>query len=260
MVDTGGADPRPGFFGKVTSHGDFVSRRLPPAFQQRWDDWAQQGLQASRQALGSQWLATWLNSPIWRFALAPGVCGDEAWCGLQMPSVDRVGRHFPLMIAAPWPAGAPLLDCVTAHDAWFTALENLALSSLRAEFSLDDFDAALCGLVRPVGLAGADTGAHVGGGAGALAGAPVPAPPRAREARAGTFIALDAALPLSDQLDRPSAPLLRAIAGAALQGQSLWWTDGSPQIAPCVLVCAGMPSATGFTALLDGAWKIHGWR
>jgi type VI secretion system protein ImpM len=258
MFDTGSVDRRPGFFGKVTSHGDFVGRRLAPTFQQRWDDWAQQGLQASRQALGPQWLTTWLSSPIWRFALAPGVCGDAAWCGLQMPSVDRVGRHFPLMIAAPWPAGAPLLDCVTAHDAWFTALEDLALSSLRAEFSLDDFDAALCALVQPAGLAGAGAIAGAVGGAGALAGAPVPA--RAREARAGTFIALDAALPLSDQLDRPSVPLLQAIAGAALHGQSLWWTDGSPQIAPCVLVCAGMPSPTGFTALLDGDWQSHGWR
>jgi type VI secretion system protein ImpM len=244
MFDTGGADRRPGFYGKVTSHGDFVGRRLAPSFQQRWDDWAQQGLQASRQALGAQWLATWLNSPIWRFALASGVCGEGAWCGLQMPSVDRVGRHFPLMIAAPWPLEAPLLDCVTAHDAWFTALEDLALSSLRADFSLDNFDAALCALVQPADVARA--------GAGAMAGA--------RDARAGTFIALDAALPLSDQLDCPPAPLLQAIAGAALQGQSLWWTDGSPQIAPCVLVCAGMPSATGFTALLDGDWQGHGWR
>ena len=241
LYGAGGADPRPGFFGKVTSNGDFVGRRLAPSFQQRWDEWAQQGLQASRQALGAQWLATWLNSPIWRFALAAGVCGDDAWCGLFMPSVDRVGRHFPLMLAAPWPAAAPLLDCVTTQDAWLAALEDLALSSLRADFSLDDFDDALCALGPPPARAGA------GAGVGA-------------DARAGSFIALDATRSLPEQLASPAAPLLQAIAGAALQGQGLWWTDGSPQIPPCVLVCAGMPGPTAFTALIDGDWQGHGWR
>lgn len=208
----------PGFFGKVTSHGDFVARRLAPAFQQPWDGWLQAGLRESRQALGERWLPTWLNSPIWRFALAPGVCGPDGWCGVMMPSVDRVGRHFPLTVAAEW--SAPLLDCL-AHDAWFAAIEDLALSSLRDDFSLEAFDAALCALEA------------------------LPAGAASRPTAAGTMIALDGQPPAA-----ASDALVRAVAAAALDGHSLWWTDGSPQVGACLLVCRGLPAA--FAALLDG--------
>lgn len=209
-----------GFFGKVTSHGDFVARRLAPSFQRPWDEWLQSGLQESRQALGANWLAAYMSSPIWRFALAPGMCGDQGWAGLMMPSVDRVGRHFPLTLAA---AVAPPLACLMHHEAWFNQLEALALSSLREDFSLDGFDFELCGLDVPDTPDG-------------------PAP-------AGTVIAFDG-----------EQPDFRALANASPHGHSLWWTDGSPRVAPCLLVCAGLPAPAAFTALLDGDWQAHGWK
>ena len=225
----------PGFFGKVTSHGDFVGRRLAPSFLQPWDAWVQAGLQRSRQALGAEWLPTWLSSPIWRFALAPGVCGEGGMAGLMMPSVDRVGRHFPLTLAAAL-AGRPLLDGAMWQAAWFSRLEELALSSLREDFLLDAFDAALCALGGPPGDAAA----------------PQPS-------AAGTVIALDTRQPLAVQLASASSGLLRAVAGSALHGHSLWWTDGSPRVAPCLLVCRALPAPAAFTALLDGDWNGHGW-
>ena len=205
-------DPRPGFFGKVTSHGDFVARRLPASFQRPWDEWVQAGLRESRAALGAAWLPTYLNSPIWRFALSPGACGEYGWAGLLMPSVDRVGRHFPLTLAAPLTARASPLEHAVHQSAWYDRLEQLALSSLADDFLLEYFDAALCALGAPA--------------------APCP--------------------------DDPS--LVRAIAQAALHGHGVWWTDGSPQVAPCVLVCRAMPGPAGFTALLDGGWEGHGWQ
>jgi type VI secretion system protein ImpM len=229
-------DSRAGFFGKVTSHGDFVARRLAPSFKQPWDDWLQSGLQQSRQALGERWLPTWLNSPIWRFALAPGVCGEHGWSGVLMPSVDRVGRHFPLTVAAGWGGHLPLLDCVTLYDGWFSRIEELALSSLRDDFSLESFDASLCTLSGRPGEAAVDGPAPV-----------------------GTVIALDALQPLFAQLESPSPRLLQAAASAALHGHSLWWTDGAPHVEPCLVVCRGLPSPEAFTALLDGGWQGHGW-
>ena len=231
-------DPRPGFYGKVTSHGDFVARRLAPSFQQGWDEWVQAGMQHSRQSLAERWVATWLSSPIWRFALARGVCGENAWVGLMMPSVDRVGRHFPLTVAACIDGRESLLDCASLHDEWFKDLEELALSSLSEGFSLEGFDTALCNLGPPdhAGTVEA-TGA----------------------AEAGTVIGLDPALELHQQLAAPSVDLMKAVAGAALHEHSLWWTDGSPQIPACMLVCNRLPTAGAFVALLDGKWKEHGW-
>jgi type VI secretion system protein ImpM len=231
-------DPRPGFFGKVTSHGDFVGRRLAASFQQGWDGWLQAGMQHSKQALAERWAPTYLSSPIWRFALARGVCGENAWVGLMMPSVDRVGRHFPLTLAACIDGQESLLDCASLHDDWFQDLEELALSSLAEGFSLDDFDTALCNLGPPDN-----------------AGAKVIALPT----EAGTVIALDPAQELHAQLSAPSVALMKAVAGAALHEHSLWWTDGSQQIPPCMLVCNGLPSAAAFIALLDGTWQTGGW-
>lgn len=95
-----------GFYGKVATHGDFVSRRLPRSFLDPWDHWLQDCLRYSQEQLGADWLDVYLTSPVWRFALAPGVCGDGAWTGVLIPGVDRVGRYFPLTVAAPLPRGA----------------------------------------------------------------------------------------------------------------------------------------------------------
>jgi type VI secretion system protein ImpM len=89
-----------GCFGKIPAHGDFIRLGLPRDFIDCWDAWISLMLTTSRDTLGQNWLATWLEAPIWRFALAPGVCGAGAAIGAWMPSVDRVGRYFPLTIAA----------------------------------------------------------------------------------------------------------------------------------------------------------------
>jgi type VI secretion system protein ImpM len=89
-----------GFCGKLPARGDFVASALPRRFVEPWHDWMQRMLVASRDRLGDGWLAAWLEAPIWRFVLSPGVCGPDAAIGLWLPSVDRVGRYFPLTVAA----------------------------------------------------------------------------------------------------------------------------------------------------------------
>ena len=42
----------PGFFGKLPSHGDFISRRLPTELLAAWEAWLDAGLQHSRDSLG----------------------------------------------------------------------------------------------------------------------------------------------------------------------------------------------------------------
>jgi type VI secretion system protein ImpM len=221
-------DSGPGFFGKVSSHGDFVGRRLPPSFLGVWDAWLQASLQSSREQLGAGWLDAYLTGPIWRFALAPGVCDSQAWAGLLMPSVDRVGRHFPLTVAAPAGDGGAMLDWLGGGQQWFDEAESLALDTLEADFVLENFDAALAALPMPP-----HAGAAAGGGAGGIAG------PGGYRLALGSLDALGSALPL--------------LAGAALYGQSLWWTDGSDTVEPVLLLCRGLPAPAAFAAMLAGA-------
>jgi type VI secretion system protein ImpM len=89
-----------GFYGKIPARGDFIQAGLPRSFIGPWDAWMQRMIAASRFVLGEKWLPAWLEAPVWRFALLPGVCGPGAVIGLYMPSVDCVGRYFPLTLAA----------------------------------------------------------------------------------------------------------------------------------------------------------------
>ena len=103
--------PTAGFYGKLFSTGDFVRRGFPVEIYELWDPWLQQGLLHSRAALGEHWLDAYLSAPIWRFVLAPGLAGDAAWVGAMMPSVDRVGRYFPLTVVAGLIRNAPVQYC-----------------------------------------------------------------------------------------------------------------------------------------------------
>lgn len=89
-----------GFYGKIPARGDFVLTGLPRSFIDPWDDWMQRMLTSSQTMLGEAWLPAWLEAPVWRFALMPGTCGPGAVLGLWLPSVDRIGRYFPLTLAA----------------------------------------------------------------------------------------------------------------------------------------------------------------
>ena len=40
---------------------------------------------------------------------------------------------------------------------------------------------------------------------------------------------------------------------------SLWWSKGSQQVPPSVLISAALPRPEGFAALLDGQWSTWGW-
>ncbi len=142
----------PGWYGKVPYLGDFASRRLPQKFIATWDSWLQQSMSASRVRLGAQWLDAYLHSPIWRFVLLPGVIGDEFWAGLIMPSVDKVGRHFPLTIAASIAPRPGILATIVASGNWYAAIENTALAALNTAFTVEQFEARLAGAPFQDGL------------------------------------------------------------------------------------------------------------
>jgi type VI secretion system protein ImpM len=126
----------PGWFGKIPNLGDFASRRLPDGFVQRWDRWLQGSLAHARDDLGEAWTGTYLVAPILRFWVGPGTLGRTAWAGLLMPSIDRVGRHFPLTVAQ---AVGPLAEALAAR-AWFAALDDAARHVLDVSFTADDFE------------------------------------------------------------------------------------------------------------------------
>lgn len=85
-----------GFFGKIPALGDFVTRSLPRDQVTLADAWMQHGLHTLR-TISESWMDSYLVAPVWQFVLPAGIWSTAPLCGILMPSVDRVGRYFPLM-------------------------------------------------------------------------------------------------------------------------------------------------------------------
>jgi type VI secretion system protein ImpM len=136
-----------GFFGKLPSLGDFVSRRLSADFVAAWDHWLQQGISTARDVLGGEWAETYTRAAAWRFALEAGACGPHAWIGALIPARDRVGRQFPLTIGCQLSPEACALIAAAHAERWYLAAEDLLSQALTEETSLEAFDAAVLELV-----------------------------------------------------------------------------------------------------------------
>lgn len=213
-----------GLFGKLPGHGDFIQRRLPGSFVTPWDEWLQRAVHGARELVGESWLDYYLTSPIWRFALSAGAVDEHAWVGVLVPSVDSVGRYFPLTMAAslaPTGMANPFAVQVEA-DNWYQQLSDLALDALQNALPADQL------LERFPDLPASTPGIEVA----AISGATTIA------VRDGTSIA-------------ESFPaLLHQLYWQQRPSYSLWWCSGSQYLAPTTLLSPGLPEPSLYCAML----------
>ena len=143
----------PGWHGKLPSLGDFASRRLDAAFIEPWDGWLAAGLLALREAAPESWLEQYLASPSWRFLLMPGVLpgepGAQTWAGVLMPSVDRVGRYFPLTLVLPLGQGPASTQQLAGVWHWLARLDELARDALFEDWTAERLEQELTRMVLP---------------------------------------------------------------------------------------------------------------
>jgi type VI secretion system protein ImpM len=202
---------RCGLFGKLPAKRDFIAISLPRGFLRLWEPWLDKGLAAGRAgAAGGNWDAAFHGAPIWRFWLGPALCG-EALAGAVTPSVDALGRMFPLTLVAAASSGAAGLapPDVDTRDPWFARVEDFLLDALDAEAPF----ATIAGRLERLSADGAATG---------------------QNALAGTFAAL--------RSDEPACP-----ADAA----TFWWTIGGADCPARTLMRCGMPAAATFAEMLS---------
>ncbi|MQW89271.1 type VI secretion system-associated protein TagF [Sinorhizobium saheli] len=140
---------RIGFFGKLPTHGDFVATGIGQVLQRELDDWLQSGLRAGEERLGSGWRAVFHAMPPWRFIVEKGLWGPATVAGILLPSTDRVGRSFPLVIAAQLHSFDDHPRQLYLDAAWFTAAEALAETSFARDFDIATFIASLKRLRLP---------------------------------------------------------------------------------------------------------------
>lgn len=226
-----------GFFGKLPCAGDFVQRRLPASFVDAWDRHFETAVAHSRDALGDTWHEAFHASPAWRFALAPGVCGEAAWVGVMGPGADRVGRCFPMVIAA------PLSDVAAAIGdgaEWFERAEQLhRAAQADAGIGVDDFDAQVAALGSPLD-----------------AGQTRPDPWREVDWTAASHWRL----PLPAHGGATALADLWKRLGAVPGRWCLWWTDGAGRVPASVLATDGLPGAEAYAGLLDAGQGTAAWQ
>ncbi|WP_180982478.1 type VI secretion system-associated protein TagF [Methylocella silvestris] len=202
---------RCGLYGKLPSKRDFIAFSAPRAFLRLWEPWIEHGL-AFGHARGSEeeWAEAFNSAPIWRFWLGPALCG-EAFIGAFMPSVDALGRMYPLTLIGA-AAGEERLDPpdVDPRELWFASVEQLLLDALDLETPLPALLARLKTLCAS------------------------PAPDENTGVLAGAFARMRAEL-------QDCAP----------DEASFWWTIGGPAFPPLALAQIGMPPEAAFADMLS---------
>lgn len=241
-----GVEIEVGFYGKLPSHGDFLRRRVSDRFVGVWDSWLQESLAASRAALGERWLDVYLTSPAWRFACGAGACSAAPAIGVIVPSVDRVGRYFPLTIVAELPADAPhLLALAVDSDPFFDAVERLVIETLEGDVDVDRFDEHLKRLADLIDLGRSSPRLVLDRGATVI-----------DDPAEGWHLPIGSAAELRPSFEQLLAQRLAEIYDPML----LWWTEGSAEVQPSCLIVRGLPHPDSFAALLDGSWSERHWR
>ncbi|MCD9007355.1 type VI secretion system-associated protein TagF [Luteimonas sp. XNQY3] len=217
----------PGYFGKLPGAGDFVQRRLPPVFVDAWDRAFSHAVAGARDLLGTGWSEAWQRAPAWRFLLSPGVAGAAAWAGVMLPGCDRVGRCFPMVVAAGLPTGCAAPGVLDDGGRWFDLVAGVAAAAQRDRgIDAARFDAAIAALALPPDPQDPTV--------------PVP-PPGFDGSRRGYWLPL-----CGHGLRLPSALWHRL----AASGCTLWWQHGDRGHAGSLWVGRGLPDAQAFAALL----------
>ncbi len=210
-----------GAFGKMPSLGDFFQLNPPAGFVRVWDEWVQSAMMAAQQKGGAAWDDQYMSAPIWRFTLAAGLAGPSKTLGILMPSVDRVGRRFPLSLMARIEGDTTAtLDHLDANET-FEKLEDLALAALDDGMDRDRLQAGLSEIAVPT--------AH----------------PQAPLRKAGNLCVMTGAREANVGAELATG----LIAAQGISKPSMWTAllDGTSH----AMICNGMPEAAQACALFD---------
>ena len=244
--------PRPAcaaaLFGKLPARGDFIARNMPRAVQRPFEDWLIPLVQEARNELGPQWNTIWRGAGPWRFWIGADVLGGSwqrdlrkpaheqsgtggAMTGVLLPSADRHGRDFPLvlLLADPLARLMPPPVTVSPDRGWYDLCDEL-LYAARGGAEIGAVEAALDQLPGPLLPEGAEDMAAL-------------LDQRALWAQ-GTET-------LADGTSQIWPDIAQADHHLAANHRSYWWQAPRAGAAQRVLALAGLPDAGSFAFMLS---------
>ena len=228
-----------GFYGKIPSKGDFITQSLPRSFVDPWDMWLREALADSRNKLGDDWMECYLTTPLYQYVLSPGVCGNQVWLGVMMPSVDSIGRYFPMTICRSFNSGANPLALIESNGDWFEEAADLLLSCLEDDFSLSDFETKI------TALNGDNNDSTI----------------TLKKTTMNRFQDSAWNFPVheKERIGVIYPELVNSMLDTFYSSYSIWRTYGSDVISPGFVISEGLPPHDSITAFMDGQWEKWGW-
>ncbi|MCG8426565.1 MAG: type VI secretion system-associated protein TagF [Chromatiales bacterium] len=205
-----------GVYGKLPAHADFVTHHIDADTSNKLYEWLQSMLYLSREQMGeSDWLSAYLIAPPWYFLLTDEVQQRPPLLGAMLPSVDKVGRYFPLILTATVEQSAITGDWLFKEGSKILAtLDRCGVMALQQRWRIDELTAYI--------------GEELSMGE-AQETAPVPEP--------GPFYEIDLLNMMEDELSSQNIG-------------SIWWNaSGSNSL--CSL--KGMPTVNEYMFMLTGA-------
>lgn len=228
-----------GYYGKIPSKGDFITHSLPRSFVDPWDIWLREVIASSKEKLGDNWMECYLTSPVYQYALSSGICGNLTWLGVMMPSVDSVGRYFPMTICKSCKSTSNPLYLIESNSEWFQKAEKLLLSCLEDDFSLSDFENQLSHLNENNN----DTTITL------------------KKSTMNRFQDSVWNFPVheKEKLGVIYPELLNSMLSTFYSSYSIWRTRGSDVINSGFVISEGLPQHDSMSAFMDGQWQKWGW-
>jgi len=139
----------PGCRGKAPTRGDFLTLGVPGVFLDPWETLLARTLTEARGAAGDAWDRTFAETPVWRFLLGPGALSPAGVVGVMIPSRDRVGRAYPMVVLCGLPMEADAVGVPFDGRRWFEGAETTAAALVAGLSTPEDLPILLASLGRP---------------------------------------------------------------------------------------------------------------
>lgn len=236
------------YYGKLPTHGDFISQHMPRAFTEVWDSWLQESLVHWRDTFQDNWVADYLTMQPYRFVLSTGIAGEVIWCGVLLPSRDKAGRLFPFSVCIPLSSKETTpLEVFETHHAWLDQLEELAISCLMPDFDVSKFESVFHKKLGELASQAPNTESS------SQYTCAVPSELIQQSAFAWHSTALKGADKPS--INAVSSGLINSLLDEYCHAYSLWWTRDNADF----MLCQGLPTVEMMPAFIDRKWKYWGW-
>lgn len=223
-----------GWLGKLPAVGDFVSRGLDQDLQNTLYQWISQGMRTLSSQAPEDWQQAYLVTPVWHFAINAGIWNIHAVQGCFAPSLDKIGRYSPLLIARSFDSN-DLNEVLPPRDDWTYRVDEHLRRVVRERLPVED---VLSGINQPF------SGEH------------------SREfAYSAAEILNDLGIGEGEDEKRKK----RWFSWPGLAGlfternyRSFWWAEPSLKQPPRQIIHSGKPDEDLFVLLMGGGLFVHG--